>query len=358
VTVAPPSSPPDSSGESTGDRPSGERLDIAVIGAGSFGTCLAKLLSDGGHRVTIWCRDPELAATIERSRENSEYLPGHLLAASVQVTTDVGAAVAGKQIVLGVTPSHAIRQVLGPVAARLDPDTVVVNASKGFEEGTLETVEQIYRDVLPPRIAARATYLSGPTFAVEIAAGLPSAIVLASRDPETAASVQHAISTERFRVYTSDDVTGVLVGGALKNVVAIAAGVADGLGYGSNTRAALITRGLAEITRMGLAMGAHAMTFSGLSGIGDLVLTCSGDQSRNRRVGLALGHGRKLAEIIADSRMVAEGVKTTRVANQLAAKLNVSAPITSFMYEVLYEDRPAKDAIASLMTRALKSERG
>jgi glycerol-3-phosphate dehydrogenase (NAD(P)+) len=332
-------------------------LEIAVLGAGSFGTCLAKLLADGGHQVTLWCRDPVLAETIETSRENAPYLPGFQLPPSVRVTSDTGAAVAGRQIVLGVTPSHAIREVLGPVAARLDPETLVVNASKGFEEGTLETIDQVYREILPERIAARATYLSGPTFATEIAAGLPSAIVLAGRDPETAARIQRAISTERFRVYTTDDVTGVLVGGALKNVVAIAAGVADGLGYGSNTRAALITRGLAEITRMGLAMGAHAMTFAGLSGIGDLVLTCSGDQSRNRRVGLALGRGRKLAEIIADSRMVAEGVKTTRVGHLLAAKLGVSAPITTFMYEVLYEDRPAKDAIAQLMTRALRSER-
>ena len=332
-------------------------MDVAVIGAGSYGTCLAKLFGDAGHRVDLWCRSATVAAAIEASRENGDYLPGFVLPPAVAITSSLGAAVAGKAIVVGVTPSHAIREVLGAAAPHLGRDALMVNASKGLEEVTLNTIDVIYRDILPDRIAARATFLSGPTFAAEIAAGLPSAIVLAGRDPEATAAVQRAFSTERFRVYTTDDIAGVLVGGALKNVVAIAAGVADGLGFGSNTRAALITRGLAEITRVGLAMGAQAMTFAGLSGIGDLVLTCFGDASRNRRVGLALGAGRKLDEVVAEMRMVAEGVKTTRVAHQLAQRLGISAPIIRFMYEVLYQERPARDAIAELMTRQLRAEK-
>ena len=330
---------------------------IGVVGAGSYGTCLAKLLSDAGHEVTLWCRNAELASQIADTRENTAYLPGFRLAASVKVTADLAATVSDKEIVVGVTPSHAIRVVLGGVAGELDPDTIVVNASKGLEEGTLDRVDQIYADILPERLAARATYLSGPTFAKEIAAGLPGAIVVAGSDPSTAELVQSTFSTERLRVYWSDDVVGVLVGGALKNIVAIAAGLSDGLGFGHNARAALITRGLAEIARMGEAMGATSATFAGLSGMGDLVLTCSGDLSRNRRVGLALGAGKKLADIISEMRMVAEGVKTTKVAHELARKLGVSAPITMFMYRVLHEDRPARDAIAELMTRPLKMER-
>ncbi len=331
-------------------------LTIGVVGAGSYGTCLTKLLSDAGHDVSLWCRSEELAATLRDTRENTTYLPGYKLADSVDITTDLPAVVANKQVVVGVTPSHAIRAVLGPAAQHMDPDTIVVNTSKGLEEGSLDTIDEVYKSIFSERMWSRAAFLSGPTFAKEIAAGLPSAIVVASRDDDTAALVQKEFSHQRFRVYTSHDVPGVLVGGALKNIVAIAAGLSDGLGFGNNARAALITRGLAEIRRMGQAMGAEPMTFSGLSGMGDLVLTCSGDLSRNRRVGLALGAGKKLQEIIDDMKMVAEGVKTTKVAHSLAAKLGVDAPITGFMYGVLYEDRPARDAIAALMTRSLKRE--
>lgn len=332
-------------------------LRIGVVGAGSFGTCLTKLLSDAGHEVSMWCREPTLAAAITETRENADYLPGYRLAPAVTVSTDLAAVVRGKQVVLGVTPSHAAREVLGRAAPHLDPDVVMVNASKGLEEGTLSRLDQVYADIFPARIAARATYLSGPTFAKEIALGLPSAIVIAGADDSTRTMVQEEIATDRFRVYTSDDVVGVLIGGSLKNVVAIAAGLSDGLGFGLNSRAALITRGLAEIARIGVAQGANPMTFQGLSGMGDLVLTCSGDLSRNRRVGLALGEGKKLAEIIADMKMVAEGVKTTRVARDLARQLGVPAPITDFMHAVLYEDKPARSAIADLMQRSLKSER-
>jgi len=330
--------------------------DIAVIGAGSYGTCLAILCASAGHRVTLWCRGDAEAAELSVRRESS-YLPGYRLPDGVEVTTDLATAVRGKPLVLGVTPSHAIRDVLGRAAPHLDPDVVVVNASKGLEDGTLATIDEIYREIFPARIAARATFLSGPTFATEIAAGKPAAIVLAGRDDETASFVQRTLSNDRFRIYTSDDVTGVLVGGATKNVVAIAAGVSDGLGMGSNARAALITRGLAEITRMGVAMGAHPQTFAGLSGIGDLVLTCSGDASRNRRVGLALGEGRTMAEILAEMRMVAEGVKTTKVAHELAARLGVPAPITDVMHAIVHQGASARDTMTRLMQRALRSER-
>ena len=333
------------------------RCDVAVIGAGSYGTCLAILAATAGHRVRLWARGGETAAELARTRENQTYLPGYRLPDSIDVTSDLERAVRGARLVLGVTPSHGIRDVLGRAAAWLEADAIVVNCSKGLEEDSLETIEQVYREIFAAPIAARAAYLSGPTFATEIAAGLPSAIVLAGRDAASCAYVQRCLSTQTFRPYTSDDVTGVLVGGALKNVVAIAAGVSDGLGFGLNARAALITRGLAEITRVGVAMGAEAATFAGLSGMGDLVLTCSGDTSRNRRVGLALGQGKTMRDILADMRMVAEGVKTTRVAHHLAKKLGVSAPITDVMHAIIHEGAPAGDAMRSLMGRSLRAER-
>ncbi len=332
-------------------------LDVAVIGAGSYGTCLAILLAGAGHRTTLWARGDALSRELEDGRENRAYLPGFRFPDGLRVTSDLQAAIGGKAIVLGVTPSHAIRDVLGRAAAWFDPDVVVVNASKGLEDGTLATIERVYRDIFPARIAGRATYLSGPTFAAEIAGGMPSAIVLAGRDPETTAFVQREISTDRVRTYSTDDVTGVLVGGAIKNVIAIAAGVSDGLGFGSNARAALITRGLAEITRIGVAMGAETATFAGLSGMGDLVLTCSSDTSRNRKVGLALGQGRTMTDILADMRMVAEGVKTTKVAWDLARSLGVAAPITEVMHAIVHEGAPARAAMQRLSTRSLRSER-
>ena len=330
---------------------------IAVLGAGSYGTCLAVLFGNAGHRVSLYCRGQASAAAIELARENAAYLPGHKLPAAVQVTSDLAAAVHGKRFVLGVTPSHGTREVLGRAAAALDPDAIVINASKGLEDGTLASIDAVYRDVLPTRIAARATYLSGPTFASELAAGMPAAIVLAGHDRQTCAEAQQALSHLHFRIYTTDDVLGVLIGGALKNVIAIGAGVSDGLGFGSNSRVALITRGLAEITRFGVALGAHAQTFAGLSGMGDLVLTCSGDASRNRRVGLALGRGKSMTEILGEMTQVAEGVKTTKVAKELAGTLGIEAPITEAMYAIMHAGVPVREAIQALLTRPIRSER-
>lgn len=331
--------------------------DIAVVGAGSYGTCLAMLFGRAGHRVCLWARNAETAAQMQESREAANYLPGHKLPDSITVTSDLEYAVKGKRFVVGVTPSHGSREVLGRAAQWLDPDAVVINASKGLEDGTLYTIDKVYAEVFPKRIAERATYLSGPTFATEIAAGLPAAIVLAGRDEATTQAAQIALSALHFRIYRTDDVIGVLIGGALKNVVAIGAGISDGLGFGSNTRVALMTRGLAEITRIGVALGANPLTFAGLSGMGDLVLTCSGDASRNRRVGLALGQGKKMADILGEMRQVAEGVKTAKVAKELTAKLGVDSPIVDAMYAIIHEQVPVRDAILKLLTRAPRSER-
>jgi glycerol-3-phosphate dehydrogenase (NAD(P)+) len=294
---------------------------------------------------------------MQESREAASYLPGHKLPDSVTVSSDLESAVSGKHFIVGVTPSHGSREVLGKAAQWLDPDAIVINASKGLEDGTLFTIDRVYADIFPKRIAERATYLSGPTFATEIAAGLPAAIVLAGRDDATTQEAQAALTALHFRIYRTDDVIGVLIGGALKNVVAIGAGISDGMGLGSNTRVALMTRGLAEITRVGVAMGANPLTFAGLSGMGDLVLTCSGDASRNRRVGLALGQGRKMPEILAEMNQVAEGVKTSKVAKELTAKLGVDSPIIDAMYAIIHEGVPVKDAILRLLSRAPRSER-
>ena len=333
------------------------KLSIAVLGSGSYGTCLAMLLGRKGHEVRFWSRSQDMCRQIDETRENRIYLPGYTLPETVSVTTSLEQAVGGARIVLGVTPSHAIREVLGHAAHHFAPDVVVVNASKGLEEESHARVDQIYDQIFPAAIARRAGFLSGPTFAKEVAAGLPSAIVIAGRDPEATRLCQEAFSNERFRVYSSDDVVGVQLGGALKNVVAILAGLCDGLELGNNARAALITRGLAEIARIGAAQGANPLTFSGLSGMGDLVLTCTGALSRNRQVGLALASGKKIAEITGEMRMVAEGVKTARAAHDLAAALGVRAPLSDVAFRLLYEDAPVRQTVAELMTRSLRDER-
>jgi len=331
--------------------------DIAVIGAGSYGTCLAMCFGNAGHRVSLYCRSSAQAEELETTRFNESYLPGFKLPATVHASSDLDATVKGKQFVVGVTPSHTVREMFTRIGKAMDPDAIVINAAKGLEDGTLKTIDAVYRDVLPARVADRATFLSGPTFASEIAAGHPAAIVLAGHDPDSTTIAQAALTTLHFRIYSTDDVLGVLIGGALKNVIAIGAGMSDGMGFGSNTRVALITRGLAEITRIGVALGAHALTFAGLSGMGDLVLTCSGDASRNRRVGLALGQGKKLPEIMADMRQVAEGVKTTKVAYELTKKIGVDSPIIDTMYAIIHQGVPAREAIIPLLGRPARAER-
>jgi glycerol-3-phosphate dehydrogenase (NAD(P)+) len=333
-------------------------MEIAVLGAGSWGTALAKTLADKGHHVVLWGRDAAQAAAIDATHENARYLPGATLPATLSATTDLARAVAGKAMVLQVVPSHGVREVLTEAAPSIDPAALLVSASKGIENGTLATMDEVIHAVVPQAIAARAVYLSGPSFAKEVAQRLPTAVVVASRDRVAAEAAQAAFATDRFRVYTSDDVPGVEIGGALKNVMAIAAGIADGLGFGHNTRAALITRGLAEISRLAARRGANPLTLAGLAGLGDLVLTCTGDLSRNRTVGLKLGQGRSLEQTLAEMKQVAEGVKTTRSARDLGRQLSVSLPITEMVHSILYDGTSAAEGVVALLSRPMKPELG
>ena len=330
--------------------------DIAVIGAGSWGTALARLLAGKGKRVRLWSHRPGHAADMARERENSRYLPGFSLPDNVRVGSDLAESVDGCTLVVMVVPSHGFRDVLVRLRPHLPEDVLIVSASKGIENDTLLTMTGVMEDVLGGRTRDRAGVLSGPSFAREVAEGIPTAVTVAAHDTDTVKAIQEAFFCERFRVYTSTDVIGLELGGPLKNIVAIAAGICDGLGYGTNTRAALITRGLAEITRMGVAMGANPLTFSGLAGLGDLVLTCTGDLSRNRQVGLMLGKGKKLSAILAEMDMVAEGVKTTKSAWLLARKTGVEMPILEQVYNVLYEDKPCALAVRDLLSRDQKDE--
>lgn len=329
---------------------------IGVIGAGSWGTTLADLLAKKGHDVTLWAYEPHLVAEMAETRTNSLFLPGILLNGKLRYTNSLAEAVAGRKIILVVSPSQVVRPVLREALPHLEKDALLISASKGVETGTLLLVSQVYEEVLPADLLRNFAILSGPSFAREVALEMPTAIVAAAAAAGVAKRVQEVFSTGYFRVYTNNDVVGVELGGAIKNVIAIAAGISDGLGFGSNTRAALITRGLTEISRLGKAMGAEAATFAGLAGMGDLVLTCTGDLSRNRTVGINLGKGRRLQEILAEMRMVAEGVKTAESAYQLALKVGVAMPIIEAVYRILYEEKSPRSAVMELMTRDLKAE--
>jgi len=328
----------------------------AVIGAGSWGTALAELLASTGLPTVVWAYETDVAEEIEREHRNSRYLPEVTLDERLSATSDLEAAVRGASVVLSVSPSHVVRQVMKQAAPFIRPDALVVSASKGIENDTLQTMDEVLSDVLPAEIAARSVYLSGPSFALEVAQKQPTAVTVASRSQEAAERAQAIFQTPVFRVYTSADVRGVELGGALKNVIAIAAGAVDGLGFGYNTRAALITRGLAEITRLGVALGAQPLTFAGLAGMGDLILTCTGALSRNRSVGVELGKGRSLDDILGGMIMVAEGVRTSRSAHDLAQREGIEMPIVSEIYAVLFEGRAPRDAVENLMGREPKPE--
>jgi glycerol-3-phosphate dehydrogenase (NAD(P)+) len=329
---------------------------IAVIGGGSWGTALANRLAENGHDVCLWAYEAELVREINESHTNSPFLPGIALHPALTCCNNLQETVSGRGIILLVTPVQVMRGVLQQVASHIAADAVVANASKGIELETLRTVSQICRELLPAGLTRRFVALSGPTFAREVAQGLPSLIVAASADEAAARRIQAAFSCPCLRVYTNTDVIGVELGGAVKNVIAIAAGICDGLGFGHNARAALITRGLAEMNRLGQAMGAEAATFAGLAGMGDLVLTCTGDLSRNRTVGFKLGQGMGLADILAEMRMVAEGVKSSESVYQLARSLQVEMPIVEKTYQILHENKPAREAVTELMARNLKAE--
>ncbi|WP_303722683.1 NAD(P)H-dependent glycerol-3-phosphate dehydrogenase [Malonomonas rubra] len=333
-----------------------EQSNYAVIGAGSWGTTLANLLAEKGFPVTLWVYETDLAARMQQNGINDIYLPGFTLSQNLTYTSDLQTAVRGMQLLLFVSPSQVTRQVLQQALPDIDPHALVVCASKGIENDSLMLMSQVFEELLPTESFHRLGFLSGPSFAKEVVQGMPTAVVAASRDLSCAEQIQEVFSTEKFRVYTHDDIIGVELGGSMKNVIALAAGVADGLGFGHNTRAALITRGLAEMTRLGLKLGGRAETFAGLAGMGDLVLTCTGDLSRNRTVGIELGKGRKLDEILSGMQMVAEGVKTTLSAYQLAEKLMVEVPIIEQMYQILYQGKDPRQAVSDLMLRDLKAE--
>jgi len=330
--------------------------DVAIIGGGSWGTALAIHLARAGSRPSLWVHDPGLAARIAASRENATYLPGHALPDAIHVTPEIDEAVRGAREILMVVPSHHTRAVLGTMKGRLAEDASFCVASKGIENDTLLRVSEILGEVLGRGTGERVAVLSGPSFAAEVAAGHPTAVVVAATDPELCIRLQRRISFGPLRAYTNADPIGVELGGALKNVIAIGAGAVEGLGHGSNTLAALITRGLAEISRLAEALGGRRETLAGLAGLGDLVLTCTGRLSRNRALGVALGRGRSLDEALAATPMVAEGVRTTLSAHRLAAREGVEMPITEQVHALLYEGKRPADAIAALLTRELRSE--
>ena len=329
---------------------------IGVIGAGAWGTSLAMLLANKGQDVTLWMYEKDLAEEMARTRENRVYLPGFTLPPSVAVTSSLESAVKDKSLLLSVVPSHTVRTVTKQYATFLPKNAVIVSASKGIEIDTLMPLSEIFKDILPKGFHSRLCFLSGPSFAKEVAQKMPTAITLACYDPAIGKRAQEVLSNSYFRVYTNQDVIGVELAGSLKNVVAIAAGALEGMGFGYNTTAALLTRGLAEMARLGVAMGGKPTTFSGLAGMGDLVLTCTGGLSRNRTLGTRLGKGEKLDDIMKGAKTVAEGVKTSKAARDLARKFNIEMPIVDEVYQILYEGKDPRLALKDLMTRELKEE--
>jgi glycerol-3-phosphate dehydrogenase (NAD(P)+) len=327
-----------------------------VLGAGAWGTTLANLLAENGTPVTLWCHDPALAAKLARERTNQRYLPGFQLHELVRPTNEVEEAVAGKSLVVGVVPSQFTREVVATATPHLQPGAIVVSASKGIETGSLLRMSEIYAELLPEAFRGRVGVLSGPSFAREVSERRPTALTLAAPSEATAIVAREFFVCQHLRVYTSSDVVGVELGGAIKNVIAIAAGVAEGLGAGHNGRAALITRGMAEIFRLGQALGAQPLTLSGLSGAGDLILTCTSRSSRNYSVGVRLGGGEALDRILADMTAVAEGVKTASSAYDLARREGVDMPIVSEIYNILYKDKSPAAALVDLMSRESKAE--
>ena len=329
---------------------------IAVIGAGSWGTALALTLSRLGHAIRLWAYEAEVVESIGKHRENRLFLPGVNLPEGIIPTNDLEQALDQARFVLSVMPSHVCRQLYERMLPFIKPGMILVSATKGLDAERLMRMSEVIRSVVAPRFAPRLAVLSGPSFAQEVARGDPTAVVVASEDADAARSVQQEFSSSALRLYTSADVIGVEMGGAVKNVIAIAAGVIEGLGLGHNPKAALITRGLAEMTRLACACGARGETLAGLAGMGDLVLTCTGHLSRNRSVGFELGKGRKLEDILGSTKTVAEGVKTTGATVELARQKNVEMPITSQVQRILDGRVSPQEAIRQLMDRSLKDE--
>lgn len=330
-------------------------MNATVVGAGAWGTALANLMATAGHRVRLWAHEIEVTAGINAMHENTLFLSGIQLSPRLTATSNLNDAIGGAEFVLFATPSHVLRTIAKAGSGSVDKQATVVVATKGIEHGSFALMTDVVGEVISGRSIVG---LSGPSFAAEVARGQPTAIVAASRDAAAAQQVQVALSSPAFRVYTHDDVIGVELGGALKNVMAIATGIADGLELGFNSRAALITRGLAEISRLGTTLGAQPATFAGLAGVGDLVLTCTGPLSRNRSLGVMIGQGKSLEEAMAERATVAEGVPTARSAFALARARGVQMPIVEAVHGILFEGLAARDAIRSLMVRELKGELG
>ncbi len=328
--------------------------EIAIIGAGSWGTALAVVAARAGHVVQLWCRNQAVADSINRYRVNSQYLSSTSIPAGVVATTNTEAALSRASLVLIAVPSHAVREALDGIATLLHKSAIIVSVTKGIEIETTKRISEIVKEVVGSEYSFVS--LSGPSFAKEVIDGHPTAIVAASKDAAAARVVQNDLSFENLRIYTNADVVGTELGGSVKNVIAIAAGMTAGLGFGSNSVAALITRGLAEITRLALREGAQMETLMGLAGLGDLVLTCTGSLSRNRYVGEELGKGRTLEEIVAEMNEVAEGINTARAVKKLADRAGLEMPITNEVNAVLYDGKPARDAVAELMSRPLREE--
>ena len=330
-------------------------MSIAVIGAGSWGTALAGVLGQKHPSVALWVRSPRLAERMEAARENSGYLPGYLLPSTVTVTSNLSKAAYGCRLIVLVTPSHAVREMAGQLAPLVGANTIVVSAAKGLELTTVKRMSEIISEELPIATEHIAV-LSGPNHAEEVALRHPTATVAAAQSRQVAETVQDTFMLPNFRVYTNPDIIGVELAGALKNIIALGAGIAEGLGFGDNAKSALMTRGLAEITRLGMAMGAAPLTFAGLAGIGDLIATCTSVHSRNRRAGLLLAAGKTVNEIQAETAMVVEGIRATKAAYQLSEIHQVAMPITEQLYQVLYQNKSPRDAVLELMTRSRTHE--
>ena len=331
-------------------------MRAAVIGGGSWGTALAAVLGWNGHDTIVWAHDQEVASALTEKHQNPKYLPGLQLPERLRGTSSLQEALAGAELVVAVSPSHVTRQVMQEAAPHLPKATPIVCATKGIENGTLLTMNEVLEDVLPAELHPYLVVLSGPSFAKETVQRMPTAVVAASPWEKMAQRIQRIFSNDFFRVYTSVDVAGVELGGSLKNVCAIAAGISDGMGFGSNTRAAIMTRGLAELVRLAVKKGANPLTLSGLAGMGDFVLTCTGELSRNRTVGLGLGRGQSLQEVLAGMKQVAEGVRTAKSVHDLSQKLGVEMPLHDAIYSILYEGLSPKGALQALTSRELKSE--
>ena len=332
------------------------KVKIGVVGAGSWGTALANLLALKGFKIDLWVFEKEVKDQIESYRENKVFLPGISLSDQIYPSNDIEAVVKEKDLVLIVVPSHVMRETASKIREHISKETVVVSASKGIENKTHLTMSGVLREIFQEISGDSFAVLSGPSFAGEVVRRVPTVVSVASKNQKVASFVQHVFATPYFRVYTNNDMVGVELGGSVKNVIAIASGIIDGLGLGLNTRAALITRGLTEMRRLGLKLGANPRTFAGIAGVGDLVLTCTADVSRNHTVGKKIGEGMKLNEILSEMRMVAEGVKTAKSVYNLSRKLGVEMPISQEVYHVLYDDVAPKEAVRRLMTRDLKHE--